>query len=138
MDNPFWLKNVESEENVLLHPQKLRIQSQNAHKTWSAQILINSCSNVWSNYLQYLKKRLREIRKLQKKVLRWSTGNDSDYAEQVCVILNILPLALFLQLNDLLMMAKFMHEENDHNRLPVKIESPGRTKEIFNLNNTRT
>ena len=36
------------------------------------------------------------------------------------------------------MMAKFMHEENDHIMLPAKIEYPGRTKEMFNLNKTRT
>ena len=31
-----------------------------------------------------------------------------------------------------------MHEENDHIKLPAKTENPGRTKEIFNLNKTRT
>ena len=31
-----------------------------------------------------------------------------------------------------------MHEENDHIKLSAKIENPGRTKEIFNLNKTRT
>ena len=36
------------------------------------------------------------------------------------------------------MMANFMHEENDHIKLPSKIENPGRMKEMFNLNKTRT
>ena len=36
------------------------------------------------------------------------------------------------------MMAKFLHEENDHIKIPAKIDNPGRTKEIFNLNKTRT
>ena len=79
---------------------------------------------------------LRRLERFQKKVLKWITGNDSDYTEQLR-LLNILPMALFLQLNNLLMMAKFMHEENDHIKLPAKIEIPGRTKEIFNLNKTR-
>ena len=80
---------------------------------------------------------LGRLERFQKKVLKWITRNDSDYTEQLR-LLNILPLALFLQLNELLMMANFMHEENDHIKLPAKIENPGRTKEVFNLNKTRT
>ena len=80
---------------------------------------------------------LGRLERFQKKVLKWITGNDSDYTEQLR-LLNILPRALFLQLNELLMMAKLMHEENDHIKLPAKIENPVRTKEIFNLNKTRT
>ena len=79
---------------------------------------------------------LGRLERFQQKVLKWITGKDSDYKEQLR-LLNILPLALFLQLNELLMMAKFMHEENNHIKLPAKIENPGRTKEIFNLNKTR-
>ena len=37
-----------------------------------------------------------------------------------------------------MMMAKFMHEENDHIELPAKSESQGRTKEFFNINKTKT
>ena len=80
---------------------------------------------------------LGRLKRFQKKVLKWITGNDSDYAEQLRLS-SILTLPLILQLNDLLMMAKFMHEENDHIKLPAKIENPGRMKEIFNLNKTRT
>ena len=80
---------------------------------------------------------LGRLERFQKKVLKWITGNYSDYTEQLR-LLNILPLALFLQLNELLMMASFMHEGNNHIKLPAKIENPGRTKEIFNLNKTRT
>ena len=80
---------------------------------------------------------LRRLERFQKKVIKWITRNDSDYTEQVR-LLNILPLALFLELNELLMMAKFLHEDNDHIKLPAKIENPGRTKKIFNLNKTRT
>ena len=115
----------------------IKLQSQNSRKIWCVQIRRKSCSNVWSNYLQYLKKRPRETVKFPKKVLKWIMGNDSDYTEQLR-LLNILPLALFLQLNVLLMMEKFMHEENDHIKLPAIIENPGRTKEIFNLITTRT
>ena len=73
---------------------------------------------------------LGRLERFQKKVLKWITGNDSDYTEQLR-LLNILPLGLFLQLNDLLMhlLAKFMHEENDPIKLPAKIENPRRTKE---------
>ena len=78
---------------------------------------------------------LLRLERFQKKVLKWITGNDFNYTEQLR-LLNILPLALFLQLIELLMMAKFMHEENDH--IKAKIEHPGRTKEYFNLNKTRT
>ena len=80
---------------------------------------------------------LGRLESFQKKVLKWITGKDSDYTEQLR-LLNILPMALFLQLKDLLMMAKFLHEENDHIKLPPKNEKPGRTKKIFNLNKTRT
>ena len=80
---------------------------------------------------------LGRLERFQKIVLKWIMGNDSDYIEQVR-LLNFLPLALLLQLNELLMMAKFMHEENDHIKLLAKIENPGRTKEYFNLNKTRT
>ena len=79
---------------------------------------------------------LGRLERFHKKVLKWIRENTSDYTEQLR-LLNILPLALFLQLNDLLMMAKFVHEENDHIKLPAKIENPGRTKKIFNLNKTR-
>ena len=80
---------------------------------------------------------LGRLERFQKKALKWITGNDSDYTEQLRYF-HILPLALFLQLNDLLMMAKFMHEENDHFKLAAQIENPRLTKEIFNLNKTRT
>ena len=80
---------------------------------------------------------LGRLERFQKKVLKWITGNYSDYTEQLR-LLNIQPLALILQLNELMMMASFMHEGNNHIKLPAKIENPGRTKEIFNLNKTRT
>ena len=72
---------------------------------------------------------LGRLERFQKEVLKWIMGNDSDYTEQLR-LLNILPLALFLQLNELLMMAKLIHEENDHIKLPAKIENPGRTKKF--------
>ena len=80
---------------------------------------------------------LGRLERFQKKVLKWSSGNDSDYTEQLR-LLYILPLSLFLPLNDLLMMATFMHEENDHIKLRAEILSPGRTNAILNLNKTRT
>ena len=42
---------------------------------------------------------LGRLERFQKKVLKWSTENDSDYTEQLR-LLNILPLALSLQLDD--------------------------------------
>ena len=48
---------------------------------------------------------LGRLEKFQKKVLKWIRGNGSVYTEQLR-LLNILPLALFLQLNDLLMMER--------------------------------
>ena len=54
---------------------------------------------------------LHLLEKAQKKVLRWITGNKTmSYLGQLKV-LNILPLPMFLQLNDMLLLLKITNEE---------------------------
>ena len=74
-----------------------------------------------------------------KKVVRWRTGNKAmSYLSQL-KILNILPLPMFLQLNDKLLLSKITTEEMGTSvSLPERPEIRGRRREIFKLWKTRT
>ena len=77
---------------------------------------------------------LHLLEKFQKKVVKWITGNKTmSYLNQL-KILNILPLPIFLQSNDKLLLSKITTEEFGTSiSLPERPEIRGRRSEIFKL-----
>ena len=52
------------------------------------------------------------LEKFHQKVVKWITGNkDTEYKSQIR-LLNILPLPMFIQLNDILLVSKVLNEKN--------------------------
>ena len=81
---------------------------------------------------------LQNLERFQKKAVKWIRGNKGvDYISQLRR-LNILPLPMFLQVNDLLLLAKVMNESSHCIELPDLTSANGRTKEVFRLQKTRT
>ena len=82
---------------------------------------------------------LHLLENFQKKVVRWITENKTmSYLSQL-QFLNILPLPMFLQLNDMLLLSKITNEELGTSiSLPERPEKRGRRSEIFKLWKTRT
>ena len=78
------------------------------------------------------------LEKYQKKVVKWITGNkDTEYKSQLR-LLYILPLPMFIQLNDLLLVSKALNEENSGIELPEVHTKETRNNEIFEMTKTRT
>ena len=81
---------------------------------------------------------LQNLEHFQKKAVKWITGNKGvTYISQLR-LLNILPLPMFLQVSDLLLLAKVMHESSHCIEPPDLTSANGRTKEVFRLQKTRT
>ena len=81
---------------------------------------------------------IHNLEKFQKNVVKWKTGNkDTEYKSQLR-LLNILPLPMFIQLNDLLLVSKALNEENNGIELPEVHTKETRNNEIFKLTKTRT
>ena len=82
--------------------------------------------------------RLQNLERFQKKAVKLITGNKRvNYIGQLR-LLNILPLPMFLHVNDLLLLAKVMHESSHCIELPDLTSANGRTKDVFRLQKTRT
>ena len=82
---------------------------------------------------------LHQLENFQRNVVRWINGKKTkNYLSQLR-ILNILPLAMFLQLNDILLLSKITHEEMATSiGLPKRPEIRRRQREIFKLWRTQT
>ena len=80
---------------------------------------------------------LQNLERFQKKAVKWITGNKGVNYSSPLRLLNILPLPMFLQLNDLLL-AKVMHESSHCIELPDLTSANGRKKEVFRIEKTRT
>ena len=81
---------------------------------------------------------LRNHERFQKKAVKWIAENKGmNYISQFR-LLNILPLPTFLQVIDLLRLAKVMHENLHCIELLDLTSANGRTKEVFRLQKTRT
>ena len=81
---------------------------------------------------------LQNLERFQKKAVKWISGNKRvNYISQLR-LLNILPLPMFLQVNDLLLHAKVMNESSHCIELPDLKSAYGRRKEVFRLQKTRT
>ena len=81
---------------------------------------------------------LKQLEGFQKKAVKWITGlQDVDYKNQIR-LLNILPLPMFLQLNSLLLLSKFMNEDSNCIELPETVQGRGRKNDIFCPTKKRT
>ena len=64
---------------------------------------------------------IKKLELYQKKLLKWMTGkNNSGYATQLKK-LNLLPLTMFMQLNDILLLRKLYFEDNSSDQPDVVI-----------------
>ena len=82
---------------------------------------------------------LHLLENLKKNVVRWITGNKTMSSLSQLKTLNILPLPMFLQLNDMLLLSKIKNEEiRTSISLPEGPEIRGKRSENFKLWKTRT
>ena len=80
---------------------------------------------------------LQQLEIFQKKVVKWILGQKvMPYPNQLR-LLNILPLPMFMQLNDILLLAKLTEDDRFLPMLKQNSEK-GRTNELFRLPKTRT
>ena len=79
---------------------------------------------------------LQILEKFERKVVKWITGQYEDYTNQLRLS-NILPLPMYLQLNNLLTLSKLVKENSEHIDLPEINEQRGRKTELFNLQKRR-
>ena len=76
--------------------------------------------------------------KVSKKVVRRITGiKETEYKSQLRLLI-VLPLTMFIQLNDLLLVSKALIEENCGIKLPEIYTKGTRSNEIFKMTKTRT
>ena len=98
------------------------------YKSLILPVLLNgfTCTNLSRSELQIFER-------FQKKAVKWIRGNKGmNYISQLWLF-NILPLPMFLQVNNLLLLAKFMHESSHCFELPDLTSANRRTKEVFRL-----
>ena len=86
---------------------------------------------------------LLTLEQFQRKVVKWICGDSTRSYVEKLRLLNLLPLPIFLQLNDLLFLTKICPDEDNELKsiLPhnlSKAENSMRRKEIFSLKKTRT
>ena len=80
---------------------------------------------------------LQQLERLQKKVVKWILGQKvMPYPNQLR-LLNILPLTMFMQLNEILFLSKLTEDDSFLPMLKQNSEK-GRTNELFKLPKTRT
>ena len=79
---------------------------------------------------------LQQLERFQKKVVKWILGQKvMPYPNQLR-LLNILPLPMFMQLNDILLLSKLTEDDSFLPMLKQNSEK-GRTNELFKLPKTR-
>ena len=78
----------------------------------------------------------QSLQKLQRKAVKWIKGQYEDYTNQLR-LLNILPLPMYLQLDNLPTPSKLVKENSEHFDLPEINEQRGRKTELFNLEKRR-
>ena len=79
---------------------------------------------------------LVNLEKLQRKAVRWITGRNEPYENQLR-LLNILPLPMYIQMNDLLTLSKLTQEGRDDNEIPEKNKVRGRSTQLYTLRKVR-
>ena len=89
------------------------------------------------NWPQELSKSdLVNLEKLQRKAVRWITGRNEPYENQLR-LLNILPLPMYIQMNDLLTLSKLTQEGRDDIEIPEINNVRGRSTELYTLRKVR-
>ena len=79
---------------------------------------------------------LGNFEKLQRKAVRLITGRNEPYENQLR-LLNILPLPMYLQMNDLLTLSKLTQEGRDDIETPEINKIRGRSTELYMLRKVR-
>ena len=79
---------------------------------------------------------LVNLEKLQRKAVRWITGRNAPYENQLR-LLNILPLPMYIQMNDLLTLSKLTQEGRDDIEIPEINKVRGRSTELYKLRKIR-
>ena len=79
---------------------------------------------------------LGNIEMLQRKEVRWITGRNEPYENQLR-FLNILPLPMYMQMNDLLTLSKLTREGRDDIEIPEVNNVRGRSTELYTLRKVR-
>ena len=75
---------------------------------------------------------LGNLEKLQRKEVRWITGRNEPYENQLR-ILYILPLPMSMQMDDLLTLSKLTPEGRDDIEIPEIKKIRGRSTELYTL-----
>ena len=106
----------------------------------TSQIVVNSLGPIFfcsmsGSCINPSRSELQNLERFQKKAVKWITGNNGvNYFSQLR-LLNILPVHMFLQVNDLLLLAWKLALQQKKIDLT---SSNGRKKEVFRLQKTRT
>ena len=78
-----------------------------------------------------------QLERFQKKVIRWITGNKTGVYINELRLLNILPLPMFIQLNNILLLASL--HSNERNEIVLNRRTTrARNTEIFEMQKVRT
>ena len=78
------------------------------------------------------------LEKFQKKVVKWRTGNKNTECKSQLRLLITMPLPMFTQLNDVLLVSKALNEENSGIELPEVHTKETWNNEIFKMTKART
>ena len=79
---------------------------------------------------------LGNLEKHQRKAFRWITGRNAPYENQLR-LLNILPLPMYMQMNNLLNLSKLTQEGRDDIEMPEINKIRGRSTELYTLRKIR-
>ena len=79
---------------------------------------------------------LGNLEKLQRKAVRWITGRNEPYENQLG-LLNILPLPMYMQMNDLFALTKLIQERRDDIEIPEIYKVRRRSTELYKLRKVR-
>ena len=79
---------------------------------------------------------LVNLEKLQRKAVRWITGRNEPYENQLR-LLNFLPLPMYIHMNDLLTLSKLTQEGRDDIEIPEINKVRGRSTELYTLRKVR-
>ena len=87
--------------------------------------------------VQLTKTDLQNIEKFQRRSVKWITGHPAGQYMTSLRLLNVLPLPMYIQPNDLLTFSKFFYEKLDGIEFPNLTESGERSSELFNVRKVR-
>ena len=79
---------------------------------------------------------LNRLERFQRKAIKWIMGNQSDDYKRQLSTLNLLPLPMFLQVNDLLLFSSLCDEQ--HEMIPPRVPPNRRTRTLFETGGART